>query len=496
MAGLWSMQPVHHPLLYQVNTRVWLQELSRRSGRPATLDDVPEDELDRWRDSGFDWVWLLGVWRLGRVGPEISRSRPEWHHEFIGTLPDLGEADIGGSCFAIVDYGVADGFGGEEALARFRARLARRRIRLMLDFVPNHVAIDHPWVGLHPDWFIAGTAADLERSPANFIRLPDGRILAHGRDPYFPGWPDTLQLDYSQPGLREAMASELVSIAGRCDGVRCDMAMLLLPEVFARTWGRSLPAFWPGAIRGVREARPDFLFMAEVYWDLEWTLQQQGFDACYDKRLYDRVCHGDAASIRAHLSAGLDYQDRLARFLENHDEPRAAAVVPFERHRAAAALTFLSPGLRFLHQGQDVGRRIRVSPHLIRAPEEAVDEALRSFYADLLATLRLPVVREGSWQLLHSIRAWEGNPTSEDLIGMAWTGRDGSRLVVAVNFSEHAAQGFLGLPWEDLDGGHFELRDRLGPWSYDRDGGDLLRRGLYLDVPAWRVHVFDVTRIG
>ncbi len=490
------MHPVQHPLLYQVTTRVWLQELSCRFGRTVMLDEVPDDALDRWKDSGFDWVWLLGIWRLGRVGLAISRNRPQWRHEFTETLPDLREADIGGSCFAIKGYSVAEGFGGEEALARFRARLAQRRIRLMLDFVPNHVAIDHPWVELHPDWFIMGGEADLGRSPDNFIRLPDGRILAHGRDPYFPGWPDTLQLDYSNPGLREAMASELVSIAGRCDGVRCDMAMLLLSAVFERTWGRRMPEFWPEAIRRVREARPDFLLMAEVYWDLEWTLQQQGFDACYDKRLYDRVCHGEAASIRAHLSAGLDYQDRLARFLENHDEPRAASVLPFERHRSAAVLTFLSPGIRFLHRGQDEGCRIRVSPHLIRAPEEPVDEALRSFYADLLATLRLPVVREGSWQLLHSHRAWDSNPSSEDLVGMAWTGRDGNRLVVAVNFSEHAAQGFLGLPWEDLHGRCFRLRDRFGPWSYDRDGGDLLRRGLYLDVPAWQVHVFDVSPIG
>ncbi len=292
------------------------------------------------------------------------------------------------------------------------------------------------------------------------------------------------------------MASELVSVAERCDGVRCDMAMLLLPEVFARTWGRCMPDFWPEAIRRVREARPDFLLMAEVYWDLEWTLQQRGFDVCYDKRLYDRLRHGDAASVRAHLSAGLDYQDRLVRFLENHDEPRAATAFPPERHRASAVLTYLSPGLRFLHQGQVEGRRIRVSPHLIRAPEEPVDEALRSFYTALLASLRMPVVREGSWQLLPSRRAWDGNSTSDDLVGMAWTGRNGSRLVVAVNFSEHAAQGFLGLPWEDLDGWCFRFRDRLGPWSYDRDGGDLLRRGLYLDVPAWRVHVFDITRIG
>ncbi|MFZ9853843.1 MAG: alpha-amylase [Limisphaerales bacterium] len=490
------MRLPRYPLLHQVNTRVWLQGLFRKVGRAVTLDDVPDTDLDQWAMLGFDWVWLLGVWKLGTVGPEISRRNPEWRQEFAGTLPDLTESDIGGSCFAISGYSVADGIGGEGALARFRVRLARRGIRLMLDFVPNHVAIDHPWVDLQPDWFIAGTQEDLDRAPANFIRLPDGRILAHGRDPCFPGWPDTLQLDYSNPGLWETMVSQLVNIAGQCDGVRCDMAMLLLPEVFERTWGRRMPDFWPEAIRRVRERHPDFLLLAEVYWDLEWTLQQQGFDACYDKRLYDRLCHGNAAAIRAHLGAGLDYQDRLARFLENHDEPRAAAVLPLDRHRAAAVLTYLSPGLRFLHQGQLEGRRVRVSPHLVRAPEEPVDPALASFYADLLATLRLPLMREGDWQLVGSQPAWEGNPTSTDILGMAWSGNDGTRLLVAVNFSAHEAQAFLELPWVGLEGSCFRFRDRLGPWSYDRDGGDLSRRGLYLDVPAWRAHVFEVTRIG
>ena len=490
------MHSPRYPLLHQVNTRVWLGRLAHEAGHAVTLDEVPDAILDQWATLGFDWVWLLGVWRLGEVGPRISRANPEWRREFEETLPDLTDGDIGGSCFAITGYSVAEGIGGEGALARFRSRLARRGIRLMLDFVPNHVAIDHPWVDLHPDWFIAGTREDLDRAPANYLRLPDGRILAHGRDPYFPGWPDTLQLDYSNPGLWEAMASELAAIASRCDGVRCDMAMLLLPEVFDRTWGRRMPAFWPEAIRRVRERHPDFFLLAEVYWDLEWTLQQQGFDACYDKRLYDRLCHGDAPAIRAHLGAGLDYQDRLTRFLENHDEPRAAAVFPFDRHRAAAVVTYLGPGLRFLHQGQLEGRRVRVSPHLVRAPEEPVDTALASFYADLLTTLRLPVVREGEWCLAGSRPAWEGNPTFTDLLGMAWSGRDGTRLLVAVNLSAHDAQAFLELPWAEQEGGCFRFRDCLGPWSYDRDGGDLARRGLYLDVPAWRAHVFEITRVG
>jgi hypothetical protein len=157
------------------------------------------------------------------------------------------------------------------------------------------------------------------------------------------------------------------------------MAMLVLPDVFERTWGIAAEPFWPEAIPRVRAQHPGSCFMAEVYWDLEWTLQQQGFDYTYDKRLYDRLRHEGARAVREHLQAGLDFQDRLARFLENHDEPRAAATFPPARHEAAAVVTYLAPGLRFVHQGQMEGRRVRVPVHLGRGPVEPVDAGPRDF---------------------------------------------------------------------------------------------------------------------
>src|SRR5205085_4387161 len=188
--------------------------------------------------------------------------------------------------------------------------------------------------------------ADLAHAPQNYFQIQTAagpRVFAYGRDPYFSGWPDTIQLNYGNPALQEAMVGELTRISGQCDGVRCDMAMLVLPDVFERTWGRRAPLFWPMATRRVRERHPDFCFMAEVYWDLEWTLQQQGFDYTYDKRLYDRLLARHATPVREHFHAGLDFQDGLARFLENHDEPRAAATFPPGVHEAAAVITFLSP---------------------------------------------------------------------------------------------------------------------------------------------------------
>ena len=214
------------------------------------------------------------------------------------------------------------------------------------------------------------------------------------------------------------------------------MAMLVLPDVFERTWGQRAPLFWPTATQRVRERVPGFLFMAEVYWDLEWTLQQQGFDYAYDKRLYDRLRDQHARPVREHFHAGLDYQDKLARFLENHDEPRAAATFPPGIHEAAAVITFLSPGLRFFHQGQFEGRKKRISPHLVAAPDEPVDPELRQFYDRLLAILRQPVVRDGQWQLLECAPAWDGNWTNDCFVAFAWQGADGRALLVAVNYAD------------------------------------------------------------
>lgn len=482
-----------YPSLYQINTRVWLTELSRQLGRVATLDDIPDAELDRFGRLGFDWIWLLSVWQTGAAAQKISRTNPEWRHEFQQTLPDLTDDDIPGSGFAITGYTVHEKLGGDAALARLRERMKTRGLRLMLDFVPNHMAPDHPWVQSHPEYFVAGNDADLAREPQNYLRLGD-RIFAHGRDPYFPGWPDTIQLDYSNPATQDAMIGELVRIAGQCDGVRCDMAMLVLPDVFPRTWGRPAPLFWPRATQTVRERVPGFTFMAEVYWDLEWTLQQQGFEYAYDKRLYDRLREGHAGPVRGHLHAGLDYQDKLARFLENHDEPRAAATFSPEMHRAAAVISFLSPGLRFFHQGQFEGRKVRISPHLGRAPQEPVDESLRAFYDGLLKVLREPVVRDGQWQLLECTPAWDGNWTHDCFLVFAWQ-RDAEKWIVAVNYAGNQSQCHVRLPFRDLGGKTWRLEDRLSGAHYDWHGDDLVGKGLFLDMAPWATCVFASPRV-
>jgi hypothetical protein len=501
------------PSLYQINTRVWLEHLSREVCHSVTLDHVPDWELDQVAESGFDWVYLLGVWQTGAAGRAISASEPEWRREFERLLPDLREEDICGSCFAITEYSVSSALGGDAALARFRARLAKRGLRLMLDFVPNHTAPDHPWVREHPDFYVPGTEADLAGAPRNYCRVDSAggsRILAHGRDPYFPGWSDTLQLNYGNPAVQEAMTSLLSEVAVRCDGVRCDMAMLILPDVFARTWGISSQPFWPEAIEHVKAAQPGFVFMAEVYWDLEWTLQQQGFDYTYDKRLYDRLRSGPATIVRDHLCADPDFQHRSTRFLENHDEPRAAATFPPGQHQAAAVIAFLVPGMRFLHQGQLEGRRLFLPVHLCRAPKEPVDEEVEAFYERLLTVLRLRVVRGGRWRLLECTPAWQGNWTWAGFVAFAWEAEDPgaggvpeplsawglerspTRLLVVVNYQANQGQCHVTWPFAEPAPAAVRFVDLMGTATYERDGGDLESPGLYLDLAAWGYNVFAV----
>ncbi len=483
-----------NPTLLQVNTRVLLSELSRKLKCKVTLDDIPDAEIENWWNAGFDWIYLLSVWQTGEAGRQISRANPQWRREFEETLDDLEESDIIGSGFAITEYEVADSLGGAEALKRFRQRIAGLGMKLMLDFVPNHMAPDHPWVQGHPDYFIRGNERDLAHSPENYTwirRKHDELILAYGRDPYFSGWPDTIQLNYGNPHLQEAMKEQLLQVSGQCDGLRCDMAMLLLPEVFRRTWGIGIDAFWPEAIQRVKQNDPGFVMMGEVYWDLEYEMQQHGFDFTYDKRLYDRLRTWEAPPIHDHLKASVDYQEKLARFLENHDEQRAASVFPWQAHQAAAILTFLTPGLKFFHDGESLGKRVKVSPHLGRGPIEKPNVITEAFYAQLFTLLKRPLFHEGEWQLLESLPAWDNNPTSYNFIAFSWEYLD-STIVAIVNYSSFQGQALVHLPFVEIVGQTVSLKEIFGDSIYHRDGTELNQHGLYVDLPEWGFHLFEL----
>jgi len=483
------------PIIYEINTWVWLQELGRNQKAPVTLATVPKSEWDAIAALGCDAVWFMGVWERSSAGIAVSMRNQGLLDDFRRALPDFTAADNVGSPYCVRNYVVDPHLGGPEGLAIARKELARRGLRLILDFVPNHVAPDHPWVAEHPDYFIRGDDGDTLREPGAFITAGGG-VFACGRDPFFPAWPDVLQLNAFNPGLRTAAIATVSSLADQCDGVRCDMAMLLMNDIFQRTWGERAGArpamdYWPELIGAVRTTHPGFLFMAEAYWDLEWELQQQGFDYCYDKKLYDRLEHGPAQAVRGHLQAELAYQEKLIRFIENHDEPRAATAFA-EQQRAAAVIALTLPGARLLHEGQFEGRKVRLPVFLGRRPDEPVDTTLGEFYRRLLSIVAAEPFYGGEWRLQEGLPAWEGNRSADSFIACAWEDAVGRRRLVAVNYAPHQSQCFIRISFPELGDRQWQFSDLLGDARYLRDGNDLHCRGLYLDMAPWQYHVFEL----
>jgi hypothetical protein len=490
-----TRQPlVEHPFIYEINTWVWLEELRERAGTSIDLADVPAEEWDAIARLGFDAVWLMGVWKRSPAGVAIALEDQSLRESFERALPGYTTADVIGSPYCIRDYTVAEELGGPEGLASARKALARRGLKLILDFVPNHVSPDHPWTTEHPEYFVQGSDEDVERDPASFVRI-GGRVLARGRDPFFPAWPDVVQLNAFSSELRGAVIDTLDSIADQCDGVRCDMAMLMMNDVFERTWGeragpRPADDYWPTVIGAVERSHPEFVFAAEAYWDLEYALQQQGFDYCYDKSLYDRLEHEGADSIHGHLSGDTGYQRKLLRFIENHDEPRAAATFPPAKARAAAVTTLSQTGARLVHEGQLDGRKVRLPVFLARRPDEERAADLRVFYERLFAALADPVFRTGDWQL-GELRGWEGNDTWQNLVCWGWRD-DRPRKLVVVNLGDAPASGHVLLPWDDLRGQSWQLDDASSGETFERSGDDL-RDGLFVALEPWGWHLFDLT---
>ena len=483
-----------HPLIYEINTWTWLSTLTRRYQRPITLARVPDAELDALSAWGLDAVWLMGVWERSAAGQRIARQHPELQHEYRRALPDLTAEDIVGPPYAVRRYEVAAALGGGDELAQLRERLAERGLRLVLDFVPNHVAVDHPWLENAPECFIQGALNDLNTHTDAFFLGPKGRVFAHGRDPYFPPWTDTAQLHAFSPCYRQKARETLREIAAQCDGVRCDMAMLLTNRIFARTWGERAgdppeEEFWPALIPAIKAQFPDFLFIAEVYWDMEWELQQQGFDYTYDKRLYDHLLHDNAHAVLGQLHVSPQHQAHMLHFIENHDEARAITALGRARSLAAAVLVTTLPGAALLHEGQFQGHRIKVPVQLARRPVEATDPRVETFYRLLMAEVRHPVYRQGEWRLRECTPAWSLNATHRNLIAYTWRDGDERRLVV-VNYSDAAAQGRVMLPDLELAGRTWALYDTLHLYEYQRDGSEIADNGLYVDLPPWHAHIF------
>jgi hypothetical protein len=505
-----------HPLLYEINTRCWLSRLSDREGRRVTLATVPDSELTRWQQLGFTHIWLMGVWGTGARARAQALASEDLVREFKDKLPEAGVVALDASPYAIAEYRVAQAWGGEAGLQAFRRRLHARGVKLVLDFVPNHVGLDHPWLSERPDLFVQSAAEE----PGTFSqKTRDGmRWLALGRDPFFPPWSDTVQLDYRRPDTRAAMLETLLTVAGKCDGVRCDMAMLVLNDVFEKTWEAfpplatavsagqrqdasaspapragtpNQPEFWQQAIKATKRAYPEFLFLAEAYWGLEARLVSLGFDYTYDKELYDALVHHNVEGVQQHLLAATPrFLETSTHFLENHDEARIASILSPPEHRAAALLVLSLPGMRFLHDGQLEGARIKVPVQFLRRPDEPPQAEIERFYERLLKTLPQTAVGGGTAVVLKPREAWPGNPTAEDLVLVQWQTAAPDFDLAAVNLAAHSSQCYAALSLRNLADHEWLMKDLLGTEEFRRSGKDLQNQGLYLDLAANGAQLF------
>lgn len=482
-------------VIYEINTWIWLRELSIKHKKKINLGNIPAKEFDELAREKYDAIWLMGVWKRSPAGLDIAKKHEVIMRELHEALPDLKDEDIAGSAYCIKDYQVDPAIGGDKGLTKFRKELAARGMSLLLDFVPNHVAPDHPWTRSNPDYFIKGSEEEFSTRPDDFIRVGKN-IYAKGKDPFYPPWPDVLQLNLFDEGLRAELLQTLIKIAGQCDGIRCDMAMLVMNDIFRKNWNDKagkIPRvdFWKHVIPAVKKHNPQFIFIAESYWDTELELISQGFDFCYDKRYYDHLKEGASPSLD-HLIAHHSMQPHLLRFLENHDEARAAGLFDVNRNKALAVASLTLPGAVLVHEGQLEGRTVKVPVFLSRRKEEPQNHELKKFYLQLLKVLRFDAIRKGKWSLCE-LSGWSDNMSCLNLLAWEWVS-DHENLMVVVNLSDHPAQAHVKPGYAYRPGTTYQLFDVTSGELYRRDGEEMTQPGLYVVLQGWGMHVFSIER--
>ena len=483
-----------HPNMFEINTWVWLNELSNKFNKEITLNNVPKEIFDNYLEY-FDAIWLMGVWERSPASRKIAKEHVSLQQEFHTALDNFSQEDIIGSPYAVYYYHIDSRLGGKDGLKSFREELIKREIKLILDYVPNHVAKDHPWTIEKSKLFIEGTREDLDRNPNAYFKVDD-KILAHGKDPYFPPWTDTVQIDAFSEAAREKAIKALLLIADKCDAVRCDMAMLVTNKVFSNTWGDRAGSppeteYWEEIIPRIKEEHPKFKFIGEVYWDMEWELMQQGFDYCYDKRLYDRIINSNPTGIKQHLTADFNYQKKLVRFLENHDEPRILNKMDTIPSLSAATLILTLPGLGLVHEGQMKGYSVRVPVQLGRRQKEVLNFEILEIYRDILNLIREHNIKRGQWELCEVLPK-DTQSGSSNIISYHWWKPNGKHFIVVINLSEKESAARIIIPSLKLDSEELIFNDKINKKTYRYKTDDIKSSGLPIDLYGWKNCIFEI----
>ena len=485
-----------HPHLYEINTWAWLESLSAKLGRTVKLADVPNSEWDALAQRGFDIVWLMGVWQRSPESRRLALANPDNPPLYDRALPGWKAEDVIASPYSVAAYVPDPRIGAWQDVDAVRKKLHARGIALFLDFVGNHTALDHAWTREHPDFYVQATQQQFtnDRNAFRAIDSPAGtHFIALARDPYFPPWTDCAQLNHFSSNMRAAQIAELRTIASHCDGVRCDMAMLHLSDIFGKIWAPYLEGAKPMAHEfwaDVHAQVPNLILLAEAYWGTEQRLLDLGFSFTYDKTFYDSVRDMDAPQVHGALSAPLDYQSRVARFLENHDEHRAIEVFGKDRIASVATLMGTAPGMRFYHQGELEGLSIYLPITLRMAAPRHPDPAISELFEKILRLTNEDVFHHGSWNLLTV--APDDDGSSGNLIAYEW--RSGKAWkVVAMNLAGRPSQGRIRFNGRQLSASQYLFYDELNDVRYLRGGDELRSQGLFVRRDGFGAHLFDVS---
>ena len=483
---------MNNSILYEINARL----LVRRFGEKAKLKDIPGEYFESLSKKGISIIWLMGVWQNCSDLIEQCCFSADLISSYSKALPGWSRADVIGSPYAIKDYIVHSDLGSFHDLIELKKNINRLGMKLLLDFIPNHFGASTPLLDSSPGVFLSGDNILFEKDKHTFFKHGD-KFFAHGRDPMFPAWTDTVQVNFFSETARSLLISRLIELTKYCDGVRCDMAMLALNPVFQNTWLGVLKEekpeeeFWTAAIKKIKEVKSDFVFLAEAYWDLEWKLQKLGFDFTYDKRLLERLHSNDIWGVKAHLMADDEFQKKSARFIENHDELRS--VTKFGEARSLAAATVISTvkGMKFFFDGQFESKKVKIPVQLGREPREKISHLTKIYYKKLLSIISDDVFIKGEWLLIEPQSAAKNNLSFERFFSWIWHYKNNFRLIV-INYSDKTAQCRLHIPFT-IPNEIIVLEDLLTGAEYIRSTTEIKSIGLFIELKAYQSHIFSFT---
>ena len=488
---------ITNPKLYEINTRVWIKKF----GSNTTLFQVPKQYFLDLAHKGINIIWLMGIWKTCPTTIEKCCFEPELITAYNRSLKDWSRSDVIGSPYSIDEYFINPALGSMDELIELKKYLNSIGIKLIVDFVSNHFSANSIYIKSNPEIFLEADEEFFNGDSFTFFKpfADSQKIYAHGRDPFFPAWTDTIQVNYFSPDARNFMTKILLRLAEISDGVRCDMAMLPLNNVFQNTWlgvlnkfnySRTDTEFWKDAIAAVKKMNPEFIFLGEAYWDLERNLQELGFDYTYDKRLTEKLAANDITGVKAHLCADNSYQLKSTRFLENHDEQRA--ITKFGKQRSLAAATVLETvyGMKFYYDGQFEGKKNKLAIQLCRDVEEKICTEVHAYYEKLLWITKDEIFRNGEWNILLPSTSGYGNLSNENFFAWQWSLVNEKRIVV-VNYSFSTSQCRLKLDIQ-TDKKKITLIDLLTDEHYERLVDEINHVGLYIDLKGYQSHIFSI----